>query len=49
MIALSVTPKDANDAILLQETTYDIPDVEPTDRKGGDNLKVIIIPAETAS
>ncbi len=49
MIASSVTPKDVNDAILSQETTYDIPYVvQPTDRKGGDNSKVIIIPAETA-
>ena len=44
-----MTPKDVNDAILSQETTYDIPDViQPTDRKGGDNSKVIIIPEETA-
>ncbi len=27
VIASSVTPKDVNDAILSQETTYDIPDV----------------------
>ncbi len=45
-----MTPKDVNDALLSQETTYDIPDVvQPTDRKGGDNSKAIIIPAETAS
>ena len=50
MIASSVTPKDVNDAILSQETTYAIADVvQPTDRKGGDKSKVIIIPAETAS
>jgi hypothetical protein len=50
VIASSVTPKDFNDALLSQETTYDIPDVvQPTDRKGGDSSKVIIIPAETAS
>ncbi len=49
VIASSVTPKDVNDAILSQETTYDISNVvQPTDRKGGDNRKVIIIPAETA-
>ncbi len=38
VIASSVTPKDVNDALLSQETTYDIPDVvQPpaTDRKGG--------------
>ncbi len=50
VIASSVTPKDVNDATLSQVTTYDIPDVvQPTDRKEGDNSKVIIIPAETAS
>ena len=50
VIASSVTPEDVNDALLSQETTYDIPDVvQPTDRKGGDNSKAIIIPAETAS
>jgi hypothetical protein len=50
VIASSVTPKDVNDAMLSQETTYDIPDVvQPTDRKGGDNRNVIIIPAGTAS
>ena len=49
MIASSVTPKDVNDALLSQETTYDTPDVvQPTDRKEGDNRKMIIIPAETA-
>ena len=50
VIASSLTSKDVNDALLSQETTYDIPDVvQPTDRKGGDNSKAIIIPAETAS
>jgi hypothetical protein len=45
-----VTPKDVNDATLSQETTYYITDVvQLTARKGGDNSKVIIIPAETAS
>jgi hypothetical protein len=50
VIASSVTPKDVNDALLSQGITYDIPDVvQPTDRKGGDNRKVIMIPAATAS
>jgi hypothetical protein len=50
VIASSVTPKDVNDALLSQEATNDIPDVvQPTDRKGGDTRKVIIIPVETAS
>ncbi len=35
VIASSVTPKDVNNALLSQETTYDIPDVfQPTDRRG---------------
>jgi hypothetical protein len=49
VIASSVTPNDVINAILSQETNYDIPDVvQPTERKGGDNSKVIIIPEETA-
>jgi hypothetical protein len=48
-IASSVTPKDVNNTLLLQETSYDIPNsVQPTDRKEGDNSKVIIIPLEAA-
>ncbi len=43
VIASSVTPKDVNDVLLSQETTYDIPDaVQLTDRKGEDTSKVII-------
>ncbi len=43
VIASSVTPKDVNDILLSQETTYDIPDaIQQTNRKGGDTSKVII-------
>ena len=50
VIASSVTPKDVNDVLLSQETTYDIPyAVKTTDRKEGDTSKVIIIPVETAN
>ncbi len=50
VIASSVTSKDVTDALLTQETTYDIPFVvQPTERKGGNTSKVIIIPVETAN
>jgi hypothetical protein len=49
VIASSVTPKDVNDVLLSLETTYDIPDaVQPTNRKGGDTSKVVIVPVEMA-
>ena len=50
VIASSVTPGEFNDSLRLPETTYDIPDiVQPTKRKGGDTVKVIIIPVETCN
>ncbi len=50
VIASSATPKDVNDVLLLQETTFDIPAAfQSTNRKGGDTCKVIIIPVETAN
>ena len=50
VIASSVTPSELNDNSQLPETTYDLPDiVQPTERKGGDTDKVIIIPVETCN
>ena len=45
-----MTPGEFNDSSQLPETTYDIPDVvQPTKRKGGVTVKVIIIPVETSN
>ncbi len=50
VIASSMTPHHVMDVLLLPETTQDIfHAVQPTDRKGGDTRKIIIIPVETAS
>ena len=50
VIASSVTPREFNDSSQLPETTYDISDiVQPTEQKGGDTDKVIIIPVETCN